>query len=193
MSHQDLTMRWSERLAALFLTFDESPPSTRSEALTRQPSLILFSLGAMTRLILAILLFTSAASSAQTLIVDELLQSPRQFEGRRVSVRGYYESDWEGHSLWADRAAAKRADFSRSIWIAADPNVESPLRKAEIIGVFFYSRVWRPRTLGGMGHMGLFPAALINCTVHLQREATSAPNQAMQRTPTRRSHNISND
>ena len=147
----------------------------------------------MKRLPLAILLITSVAASAQRLTVDELLQSPRQFEGRRVSVRGYYESDWEGHSLWADRAASKRADFSRAIWVAADPVVESPLRKAEIIGVFFYSRVWRPKMLGGFGHMGLFRATLINCTVHLRREATSAPNQTMQRTPTRRSPKISHD
>jgi hypothetical protein len=33
-------MRWSERLAALALTFHEIPPSTRSHALFRQPSLI---------------------------------------------------------------------------------------------------------------------------------------------------------
>lgn len=37
-------MRWSEQLAASGLTFYEIPPSTRSDALSRQPSLILFSL-----------------------------------------------------------------------------------------------------------------------------------------------------
>jgi hypothetical protein len=38
-------MRWTERLAALLLTFNEIPPSTCSDAPSRQPSLILFSLG----------------------------------------------------------------------------------------------------------------------------------------------------
>jgi hypothetical protein len=38
-------MRWSERLAALVPYFHEIPPSIRSDALSRQPSLILFSLG----------------------------------------------------------------------------------------------------------------------------------------------------
>jgi hypothetical protein len=37
-------MRWSERLAALVPHFHEIPPSTRGDALSRQPSLILFSL-----------------------------------------------------------------------------------------------------------------------------------------------------
>ena len=37
-------MRWSERLAALVPSFHEIPPSTRSDALARQPSLILVSL-----------------------------------------------------------------------------------------------------------------------------------------------------
>src|SRR5215212_9202159 len=43
---KDLTMRWSERLAALIPHPHEIPPSTRSDALSRQPSLILFSLDA---------------------------------------------------------------------------------------------------------------------------------------------------
>src|SRR5437764_8742133 len=108
------------------MKFHPQPAAKRHPA---SPSLILFSLGAMTRLTLAILLITAIAASAQTLTVDELLQSQRQFEGRRVSVRGYYDSDWEGHTVWADQAAAKRADFSRAIWVDADPIGESPLRK----------------------------------------------------------------
>ena len=120
--------------------------------------------------VIAMLLLATVTASAQTLTVDELLQSPRQFEGRRVSVRGYYASDWEGHSLWADRAAEKRADFSRVIWVAADPNVESPLRKAEIIGVFFYdSRATGHILGGGYGPYGGWKAALINATVHFYR------------------------
>ncbi|MEY2564301.1 MAG: hypothetical protein QOH88_2494 [Verrucomicrobiota bacterium] len=39
-------MRWSERLAALFLFFHEIPRTIRSDPLSRQPSLILFSLDA---------------------------------------------------------------------------------------------------------------------------------------------------
>ena len=88
----------------------------------------------MTRLTLAILLITGVAASAQTLTVDELLQSQRQFEGRRVSVTGYYRCDWDGHTpittLFADRAAAEHFDLSRAIWVSADPDVESPLCKA---------------------------------------------------------------
>ena len=47
-------MRSSERLAALVTTRDEIQPSTRSNALSRQPSLISFSLGLMHRLALIV-------------------------------------------------------------------------------------------------------------------------------------------
>lgn len=137
--------------------------------------------------LLAILLIAPIAASAQELTVMELLQSRRQFEGRRVTVSGYYYSDWEGHAIFADLKGAKALDCDRSIWIEANPNVESRICKAQISGVFF-----RPKsTLTGYGHLGMFPAALINCTVHLQRGATFAPNQALQRTPTRRSSHTS--
>ena len=123
----------------------------------------------MTRFILTILLITAATATAQELTVMELLQSPRQFEGRRVTVSGYYFSDWEGHELYADLRAAKAHDWTRSIWImSAHANIESPIRKARISGVFFYSRYYRPNSIfSGYGYMGMFPAALDNCTVRL--------------------------
>jgi hypothetical protein len=125
----------------------------------------------MTRLTLTILLIMAVAASAQELTVMELLQSPRQFEGRRVTVKGYYFSDWEGHELYADLAAAKRSDWSRSIWISsAHANIESPLRKAQVSGVFFYSQYYRPnRIFSGYGVFGGFPAQLVNCTVRLSK------------------------
>ena len=148
----------------------------------------------MTRFTLPILLLTTLRLSAQALTIDELLQSPRQFEGRRVTVSGYYYSDWEGHAIFANLKGAKALDVDRSLWIEADPNVESPICKAQISGVFFYARHFRPNsTFTGVGHMGMFPAALVNCTVRLQRGATFAPNQTMQRAPTRRSPKISHD
>jgi hypothetical protein len=123
----------------------------------------------MTRFILAILLLTTVAASAQTLTVTQLLQSPRQFEGRRVTVMGYYYSDWEGHGIFADRKAAESIDTKRGIWVAADPNVESAVRKAQVIGVFFYSsrRLRAGPLRSGYGVFGLYPAAVVNATVHL--------------------------
>jgi len=124
----------------------------------------------MKRFTLAILLITAAIASAQELTVMELLQSPRQFEGRRVSVSGYYYSSWEAHILYADLESAKGQDWSRSIWIEADPNVESPLRRGHVIGVFFYSRNYRPKqVLSGFGAFGGWSSQLINCTVHLRK------------------------
>jgi hypothetical protein len=145
-------------------------------------------------LLLAISTIGTLATSAQELTVMELLQSPRQFEGRRVTVSGYYYSDWEGHSLFADLKTAKAFDCSRSLWIQADPNVESNIRKTRISGVFFYSRKYDSKVgNGGFGHMGLFPAALINCTVRFQSGATFAPNQRIELTPARRPSHISQD
>ena len=97
--------------------------------------------------LLAILLIAPAAAFAQELTVMELLQSPRQFEGRRVTVSGYYLGDFEGRELYADLRSAKAHDWSRSIWISADPNVESAICKARISGVFFYSRTYRPKQI----------------------------------------------
>jgi hypothetical protein len=135
------------------------------------------SLGAMARssrycvFVLATLLAATVAASAQELTVMELLQNPRQFEGRRVTVRGYYYGDFEGHGLFADRKAAKEYDTKKAIWVSADPNVESPICKGTVIGVFSYSRPnW------GYGMFGLYSAAVVNATVHLKREATPAPN-----------------
>jgi hypothetical protein len=129
--------------------------------------------------LLAIMLCAAASAAAQTLTVMELLQSPRQFVERRVSVRGYYHCDFEGAVLFADRVAANRRDYSRSVWVDSEPAVKSELRPAEIIGVFQYSS--KPE----YGHFGLWPAQIINATIHLRREATPAPNQAMERTADR--------
>jgi hypothetical protein len=123
----------------------------------------------VSRFRLLVFAILSVAASAQAVTVDELLQSPRQFEGRRVSVSGYYYSNWEGHALYADLKAAKNNDLSRSIWISADPNVESPLRKAYIIGVFFHgSGPRKGELIRGYGFFGLWRSQLINCTVHLK-------------------------
>lgn len=146
--------------------------------------------------LVAIVLVGTRGASAQELTVMELLQNPRQFEGRRVTVRGYYYSDFEGHGIFADRKAAEKYETERGIYVSADPDVKSPVRKARISGVFFYSRLRRPGQTppsGGYGTFGLYSSALINCTVHLQRESTPAPNQAMQRTPARRSRSNSHD
>jgi hypothetical protein len=125
----------------------------------------------MRRFMLTILFLTAVAASAQTLTVDELLQSPRQFEGRRVTVSGYYFSDWEGHEIYADLEAAKRQDWSRSIWVSsAHANIESPVRKAQISGVFFFSKYYRRnQVFSGYGVFGGFPAALVNSTVRLSK------------------------
>ena len=127
-------------------------------------------------LVLAILLAGAAAASAQEVTVIQLLQSPRQFVERRVSVSGYYYCDFESQILYADRAAAERHDFSRSIWVDSEPPVKSELRPAHVIGVFRHESKMR------YGIFGLWKAQIINATIHLGREPKKAPNHAMQPT-----------
>jgi hypothetical protein len=124
-------------------------------------------------LLFAILWATAMTASAQELTVTQLLQSPRQFEGRRVSVSGYYYGDSEVQILYADVEAAKRGDLKRSVYVAALPPVYSMHpRRAFVIGVFFHDP--HAKRMEGYGTFGLFSSQLINCTVHLQREAANS-------------------
>ncbi len=117
--------------------------------------------------LLAILLGTAITAQAQELTVMQLLQNPRQFEGRRVSVSGYYFGDSEAQILYANLEAAKRGDDKRRISVAVLPPVYCrPARKAFIIGVFLYDSHAKP--MEGYGAFGLFSSELRNCTVHLR-------------------------
>jgi hypothetical protein len=143
----------------------------------------------MTRFVLAILLLGLSEAVAQAQItVTQLLQSPRQFVGQRVTVSGYYYGDAEGQIIYADRAAAKRGDIDRSISVAVLPPVycREP-RPAFVTGIFFSDP--HHKLNEGFGTFGLFSSELRNAIVYLRK----APNQAMQRTPTRRSPNISHE
>jgi hypothetical protein len=143
----------------------------------------------MTRFVLAFLLLGLSGAVAQAQIaVTQLLQSPRQFVGQRVTVSGYYYGDAEGQIIYADRAAAKRGDIDRSISVAVLPPVycREP-RPAFITGIFFSDP--RHKLNEGFGTFGLFSSEVRNPIVYLRK----APNQAMQRTPTRRPPHILND
>jgi hypothetical protein len=117
----------------------------------------------------------------------QLLQSPRQYVGRRVTVSGYYYGDAEGQIIYADRSAAQRGE-DRSISVAVLPPVYCrTARIAFVTGIFFHDP--HHKLNEGFGPFGLFSSELRNCIVYLRK----APNQAMQRTPTRRSPHIFHD
>jgi hypothetical protein len=143
----------------------------------------------MTRFVLTFLLLGLSEAVVQAQMpVTQLLQSPRQFVGQRVTVSGYYYGDAEGQIIYADRAAATRGDIDRSISVAVLPPVycREP-RPAFVTGIFFSDP--HHKLNEGFGTFGLFSSELRNAIVYIRK----APNQAMQRTPTRRSSQISYD
>ena len=119
----------------------------------------------------SLLLATLVSASAQTPVtVMQLLQNPRYYVGRRVTVSGYYEGDWEGHHLFADRLERDRS-INRGRFIYANRDADSPLRKALVIGVFVYNfQATGQAGGGGYGTFGGWKGALANATVHFPRE-----------------------
>jgi hypothetical protein len=118
--------------------------------------------------------------------VHQLLATPRQFAGKRVSVTGYHDTGPEHSSLFGnERDARKHPGAKNSIWL--DWTVEgSPLlwrawggtapsdidgRIVRVVGTFFYEphpfgdksapSTGRPR---GYGSWGLWGYAIQNIT-----------------------------
>jgi hypothetical protein len=119
--------------------------------------------------LIAVLMLATGAS-AQTLTVMQLLQNPRQFVGRRVTVTGYYAGDWEGHLLYAGSSERDKT-MERSLFVYAEPRVDSRLRKALVIGVFVYDFRATGHILGGgYGPYGGWKGALENAVVRFPRE-----------------------
>ena len=143
----------------------------------------------MRRILLALLLLGTSGALAQAQVtVMQLLQSPRQYVDRRVTVSGYYYGDAEAQIIYADREAAKRGDIARSVSVAVlAPVYCRPARPAFVTGIFLHDP--HHKLNEGFGAFGLFSCELRNCMVYLRK----APNQAMQRTATRRSPQISHD
>jgi hypothetical protein len=129
----------------------------------------------VTRIVLALLLLglSEAVSQAQ-ITVTQLLQSPRQFVGRRVTVSGYYYGDAESQIIFADRTAANRRDIGRSVSVAVLPPVfcREP-REAFVTGIFLHDP--HHRLNEGFGTFGLFSSELTNAIVYLRKAPIPPP------------------
>jgi hypothetical protein len=143
----------------------------------------------MTRFVLAILLLGLSEAVVQAqMTVTQLLQSPRQFVGQRVTVSGYYYGDAEGQIIYADRAAATRGDIDRSTSVAVLPPVycREP-RPAFVTGIFFSDP--HHKLNEGFGTFGLFSSELRNAIVYLRKHLTKPCSERLPR----RSSQISYD
>src|SRR4030095_8216407 len=96
--------------------------------------------------ILPILVSCAAESQAPDAVgrdvtVLQLLRKPLQFDGKRVSVVGYYYVAYEDSFLFTTRAAAKRKQTERCIWVEFPAGADLTSiadRMSRIVGTFHY-------------------------------------------------------
>ncbi len=113
-------------------------------------------------------LLSSVASAAPPAVaLIDLLSHPQRYDGRRVSVTGYYYTDSETSCLYVDRAASKQGGVDRSIWVEyrGVPDVTAiDHRQARLVGTFHYRPKARPDDMRGYGSWGVWTAALQDTT-----------------------------
>jgi len=94
--------------------------------------------GAFTTLALVLFVWTAAA---RDIPLADILGRPREFNGKRVAVIGYYVAGTETSCLFTTRDAAKRFDITRSVWVEFHtPPVLDFIagRQARLVGTFHY-------------------------------------------------------
>jgi hypothetical protein len=115
----------------------------------------------------AVLICTSLSIvRAKDVTVQQLLANPQKYNGKRVSVVGYYILENEESCLFATRETAKRADFKWSVWVDfRGSNIDTwPDQKVRITGTFHHMRNADSKRLRGYGQWSLFANALQDAT-----------------------------
>src|SRR4051794_6141062 len=91
-----------------------------SASLPRHPHMAyLFLVRCMKRSVFATLTLVVSVCTAATrdIPLADILGRPREFNGKRVAVIGYYVAGTETSCLFTTRDAAKRFDITRSVWV----------------------------------------------------------------------------
>ena len=100
--------------------------------------------------------------AAQSVKFFDLLAQPNKYDGKRVSVVGFYHGEFEGSSFSVDQVASQKRDYKQSIWRGgmstfADAsnfrNENDSWQRIE--GIFLR---------GPGGHMGLWPGEITRMT-----------------------------
>jgi hypothetical protein len=105
--------------------------------------------------------------TARDIPLAQILARPREFNGKRVAVTGYYVAATETSCLFTTRAAAKRFDIARSVWVEfrTPPVLDSIAgHQALLVGTFHFSSSVRAATLREYGHNNLWSVALLDVT-----------------------------
>lgn len=55
------------------------------------------------------------------LTINQILSTPETYNGKSVTVKGYYVSEFENSSLWNTKKESKSNEFKKSIWIDGIP------------------------------------------------------------------------
>ena len=123
----------------------------------------------MHRVVIAALLglLWISTATARDIPLADILARPHDFNGKRVTVTGYYIAATETSCLFTTRAAAKRFDIGRSVWVEfhTPPVLDSIAgRHARLVGTFHYSPKIRDGTFREYGHLNGWSVALLNVT-----------------------------
>jgi hypothetical protein len=119
-------------------------------------------------LVLVLSLFVHAAE-ARDLSIHDLLATPRQFNGKRVSVIGYFVAAHEEICLYPTRKAALRAhrgaglDLPHVIWIEFVSRANEAVLNnhyGRFTGTFRYRAIPKDQPTSGFGQWGLFASQL---------------------------------
>ena len=125
-----------------------------------------------------ITIFLLLACKSGNLTVSMLLESKANYEGKQVSVAGYYVNDFEDHALYESKSDSKESVIKNSIWIESmSPNVKCYDRKNRrtdshqlvnmkvlITGTFNGKLDTTTGMTFGYGHMNVFPGQLKEIT-----------------------------
>jgi hypothetical protein len=114
-----------------------------------------------------ILLLSLCTVTARDLTVGELLARPRHYNGKRVSVIGYYRAGTEESCLFSSREAAKRFELAHSVWVEfrGTPDLTAIADcTARVVGKFHFNPAVSAGILRTFGHNNLWSVALLDVT-----------------------------
>jgi len=92
-----------------------------------------------------------------------LLAHAPEYDGKRVSVRGYYRWEFEGSSMGPDKATVENRDYSNGIWIGA-PSSFAHVISPESVQIGVWLRIDGVFQKGPAGHLGGWPGQIDRIT-----------------------------
>ncbi len=99
---------------------------------------------------------------ARNVSLSELLAHPEKYDGKRVSVVGYFHREFEGSFLAVSKIAMEKREYSQSIWRAGPSSFASKSKIStkndcwqRVEGIFLK---------GPGGHLGLWPGEIVRLT-----------------------------